>query len=219
MEDKLDLIAEGKAEYLKTLKDFYGPFLKEVKSKDKIDKVNNFGEADSKHVCPICGGSMIIKLGKNGKFLSCVKYPNCTGARKITGEEMAGPKETGEDCPECKKGKLVLREGKFGQFISCSNYPKCKYIKKDAELERQNSTGVSCPTCKDGVMTEKRGRFGLFYSCSNYPKCKNAIKAKPTGNLCSICGALMMDGTKTIPERCSVKTCPNHRPDKIAKIS
>jgi DNA topoisomerase I len=65
------------------------------------------------------------------------------------------------------------------------------------------------------VMTEKRGRFGIFYSCSNYPKCKNAIKAKPTGNLCSICGALMMTGTKTIPERCSVKTCPNHRPDKV----
>ncbi len=219
MEDKLDLIAEGKAEYLKTLKDFYGPFLKEVKSKDKIDKVNNFGEADSKHICPICGGSMIIKLGKNGKFLSCVKYPNCTGARKITGEEMAGPKETGEDCPECKKGKLVLREGKFGQFISCSNYPKCKYIKKDAELERQNSTGVSCPTCKDGVMTEKRGRFGLFYSCSNYPKCKNAIKAKPTGNLCSICGALMMEGTKTIPERCSNKACAMHNPHKLNKLS
>ena len=218
MEDKLDLIAEGKAEYLKTLKDFYGPFLKDVKSKDKIDKVNNFGEADPNHVCPICGGPMIIKLSKNGKFLSCAKYPDCTGARKITGEELQGPKETGEDCPECKKGKLVLREGKFGQFISCSNYPKCKYIKKDAELEKQNSTGVQCPVCKEGMMTERRGRFGLFYSCSNYPKCKNAIKAKPTGNLCPTCGALMMEGTKTIPERCSVKTCPNHRPDLLNKI-
>ncbi len=219
MEDKLDLIAEGKAEYLKTLKDFYGPFIKDVKSKDKIDKVNNFGEADPNHVCPVCGGPMIIKLSKNGKFLSCAKYPDCTGARKITGEEMAGPKETGEECPECKKGKLVLRAGKFGQFISCSNYPKCKYIKKDAELEKQNSTGVTCPTCKEGMMTERRGRFGLFYSCSNYPKCKNAIKAKPTGNLCPTCGALMMEGTKTIPERCSVKTCPNHNPHKIEKIS
>jgi DNA topoisomerase-1 len=218
MEDKLDLIAEGKAEYLKTLKDFYGPFLKEVKSKDKIDKVNNFGVADVKHICPICGGPMIIKLGKNGKFLSCAKYPDCTGARKITGEEMAGPKETGEKCPECKDGKLVEREGKFGRFISCSNYPKCKYIKKDAELERQNSTGVTCPTCKDGLMTEKRGRFGVFYSCSNYPKCKNAIKAKPTGNLCNICGALMMEGTKTIPERCSNKTCEMHNPHKLGKL-
>lgn len=218
MEDKLDLIAEGKAEYLKTLKDFYGPFLKDVKAKDKIEKINNLGEAEKHHTCPVCSGPMIIKLGRTGKFLSCAKYPDCTGARKITGEEMAGPKETGEDCPECKKGKLVLREGKFGQFISCSNYPKCKYIKKDAELEKQNSTGVACPTCKTGHMTERRGRFGIFYSCSSYPKCKNAIKAKPTGNLCPTCGALMMLGTKTIPERCSVKTCQMHNPHKIEKI-
>jgi len=219
MEDKLDKIAEGKAEYLKTLKDFYGPFLKDVKSKDKIDKVNNFGEADPKFTCPVCSGPMIIKLSKNGKFLSCAKYPECTGARKITGEEMEGPKQTGEKCPECKTGMVVERDGKFGRFISCSNYPKCKFIKKDAELEKQNSTGVTCPTCKEGMMTERRGRFGLFYSCSNYPKCKNAIKAKPTGNICPTCGALMMEGTKTIPERCSSKACPNHRPDKVGKIS
>jgi DNA topoisomerase-1 len=72
------------------------------------------------------------------------------GARKITGEEMEGPKETGEKCPDCKDGKLVERDGKYGRFISCSNYPKCKHIKKDLELERKNSTGVTCPTCKEG---------------------------------------------------------------------
>lgn len=224
MEDDLDDIASGKIGYEKTLSDFYKPFSKEVKSKDKIEKINNLGEADPAMKCPTCKGGMIIKLGKTGKFLSCAKFPDCSGARKITGEELEGPKETGEDCPECKKGKLVERDGKFGRFISCNNYPKCKYIKKDAELEKQNSTGVACPVCKNGMMTERRGRFGLFYSCSNYPKCKNAIKAKPTGNICkyeksdgSICGALMMLGTKTIPERCSDKTCPNHNPHKIAK--
>jgi DNA topoisomerase-1 len=218
VEDKLDDIAEGKAEYLKTLKDFYTPFLKDVKSKDKIEKITNMGDADPKHTCPICNQAMIIKLAKSGKFLSCAKYPECVGARKITGEQMEGPKETGEKCPDCKDGKLVERDGKYGRFISCSNYPKCKHIKKDLELERKNSTGVTCPTCKEGFMVEKRGRFGLFYSCSNYPKCKNAIKAKPTGALCPTCGALMMAGTKTIPERCSVKTCPNHNPHKIGKI-
>ena len=224
MEDELDDIASGKIGYEKTLSDFYKPFSKDVKSKDKIEKVNNLGQADPAMKCPTCKGGMIIKLGKTGKFLSCAKFPDCSGARKITGEELAGPKETGEACPDCKKGKLVERDGKFGRFISCNNYPKCKYIKKDAELEKQNSTGVACPICKSGMMTERRGRFGLFYSCSNYPKCKNAIKAKPTGNICkyekgdeTICGALMMEGTKTIPERCSDKTCPNHNPHKIAK--
>lgn len=216
MEDKLDNIAEGKAEYLKTLKDFYGPFTKDVKAKAKIDKITNLGEADPSIKCPKCGGPMIIKLSKNGKFLSCKNYPECTGARKMTGEEMEGPKETGEKCPECKDGKLVEREGKFGKFISCSNYPKCKYIKK-GEGAPVNSTGVKCPTCKAGEMAERRGRFGIFYSCTNYPKCKYAIKAKPTGKSCPTCNSLMMDGTKTIPERCSDKTCAMHNPHKLDK--
>jgi DNA topoisomerase-1 len=216
MEDELDDIATGKRDYTKTLKDFYGPFLKDVKAKDKLDKITNLGEADPKFKCPVCGGPMVIKLSKNGKFLSCAKFPDCMGARKITGEELEGPKETGEICPECKKGKLIERDGKFGRFIACANYPKCKYIKK-GEGAPVNSTGVKCPVCKTGEMAERRGRFGIFYSCTNYPKCKNAIKAKPTGNICPICQSLMMEGTKTIPERCSNKLCVNHNPHKIEK--
>ncbi len=215
MEDELDDIATGKREYVKTLKDFYGPFSKDIKAKDKIAKVTNLGEADKKYKCPVCGGPMVIKLSKNGKFLSCKKYPKCMGARTITGEELEGPKETGEMCPECKDGKLIEREGKFGRFVACSNYPKCKYIKKDAIT--QNTTGIKCPVCKAGEMTERKGRFGVFYSCTNYPKCKYTIKAKPTGKLCPTCGSLMMEGTKTIPERCSDVKCSNNRPDKIEK--
>jgi DNA topoisomerase-1 len=217
MEDKLDEIANGNAQYVKTLKDFYGPFLKDVKSKEKVEKITNLGEADSMHKCPICQGSMVIKLGRTGKFLSCANYPECMGARKITGEEMAGPRDTGELCPQCGKANLVEREGKYGKFIACGNYPKCKFIKKDKELERQNSTGVECPKCKNGMMTEKRGRFGLFYSCSNYPDCKYIIKTKPTGEKCKLCGELMMAGTKTIPDRCSDKTCAMHNPHKITE--
>lgn len=230
MEDELDDIAEGKREYAKTLKDFYGPFLKEVKLKDKLAKATNMGDAPADMLCPKCGGKMIVKLARNGKFYSCANYPDCTGARKLDGTEQAGPKETGELCPLCgdKKGKsgggkLVTREGKFGMFISCSRYPKCKFIKEDEEEKKKKMTGVQCPDCAaknppfGGEMMERRGRFGIFYSCSNYPECKNAIKAKPTGNICPMCGNLMMEGTKTIPERCSNNKCPNHRPDKLKK--
>jgi len=66
-------------------------------------------------------------------------------------------------------------------------------------------------------MIERNGRFGAFYSCSNYPKCKHAIKARPTGELCKLCKSLMMQGTKTIPDRCSDKGCPMHRQDKLEK--
>ncbi|MEI6580547.1 MAG: type I DNA topoisomerase [bacterium] len=233
MEDELDDIANGKREYVKTLKDFYGPFQKEVKLKDKLEKATNLGEAPENIKCPKCGSKMIIKLSRAGKFYSCSKYPDCDGALTLDGTELKGPAETGEMCPLCglpaqagekkKKvygGKLVVRERRdgTGTFISCSRYPKCKFIKKDEAEEAKKRTGVTCPLCKKGEITERRGRFGVFYSCSNYPDCKFAIKAKPTGNICKLCGSLMMEGTKTIPERCSNNKCPNNRPDKLNKI-
>jgi len=236
MEKELDEIAEGKRKPKIMLKDFYGPFSKEVKIREKTtEKITNLGEADEKHKCPICQGPMIIKLSRNGTFLSCKKFPECSGGRKIDGSIMEEPKETGEMCPQClkglpaeasaKAGKLMEREGRFGKFIFCSNYPKCKFIKKTAEQEAKEKTGVKCPKCQNGLpaetsakageIVERRGRFGLFYSCSNYPKCKFIIKAKPTGKICPLCNSLMMQGTKTIPERCSNKKCQNYNPHKI----
>ena len=219
MEENLDDIANGEKEYEKTLKDFYGPFQKELKAGDKASvKITNLGPAPEGMKCPDCGGDMIIKLGRNGKFLSCAKFPECEGARTIEGAEIAKPKETGEDCPECKKGKLIEREGRFGKFISCNRYPKCKFIKKDeaAEKEREAkmSTGVHCPKCETGVITERRGKYGAFFSCNNYPTCDFNMKSRPTGDKCEICSSLMMEGTKTIPVRCSNKSCENHTPNK-----
>lgn len=218
MEDKLDDIAEGKKEYLQTLKTFYTQFSKDVKAKNSIEKITNMGEAPKDMLCPICGEKMVIKLSKNGKFYSCAKFPECAGARTIEGKVMEGPKMLEEDCEKCGK-KLMEREGRYGKFISCSSYPKCKFIKKDKSLELQNSSGVTCPTCQKGMICQKRGRFGFFYSCSNYPDCKFNMKTKPTGNTCKMCGKLMMEGAKTIPERCMDKACPNHNPHKLAPIA
>lgn len=222
MEDKLDKIANGETTYLKTLKDFYGPFLKDVKSKEKLEKATNLGEAPDDILCPLCNSHMVVKLAKNGKFYSCSKYPECLGARKLDGTLMEGPKKLGRKCPKCGDiegknggGELMERDGRYGKFIACSNYPKCKYIEQDEEERKKKSTGISCGWCKDGVMEERRGRFGVFYACTNYPECKHAIKAKPTGNRCPVCNELMMEGTKTIPERCSNKDCPMHNPHKL----
>jgi DNA topoisomerase-1 len=223
MEGELDDISNGKRDYIKTLKDFYTPFKKEVKEKEKLAKATNMGEAPNNILCPKCKASMIVKLSRGGKFYSCSKYPDCDGARTIEGEVLEGPKETGEMCPDCgeKKGKsgggkLVIRVRRdgTGTFISCSQYPKCKFVKQDEEEVKRKMTDITCPVCKKGKMMERKGRFGIFYSCSDYPKCKNAIKAKPTGNICDLCQSLMMEGTKTIPERCSNKMCRNHNPHK-----
>ena len=224
LEDKLDDISNGKRDYVKTLKDFYGPFREDIEEKDKLAKATDIEDAPEEVRCPKCGGKMTVKLARNGKFYSCKNYPDCNGALTLEGKELEGPKETGEICPLCgdKKGKngggkLVIKEGRFGTFISCSRYPKCKFIKQDEEEIKKKMTDIICPVCKSGKMMERRGRFGIFYSCSNYPDCKNAIKAKPTGNVCYLCGSLMMLGTKTIPERCSNNKCPNNRPDKLEK--
>lgn len=220
MENELDDIASGKRKYEKILKDFYGPFTKEIKEKNKLEKATVLGE-DSRFTCPIdpSHGAMLIKLGRTGKFLSCRLFPDCPGARKLDGTLMEGPKETGELCPECG-GKLLEREGKFGKFIACSNWKRgkkgCHYIKQSPEEEEKRKTGVKCPEC-DGEIVERRGRFGPFFSCSNYPKCRFIIKSRPTGKKCELCSSLMMEGTKTIPERCSNKSCKMHNPHKLKK--
>ncbi len=115
MENELDDIAEGKKEYVKTLKDFYKPFQKEVKSKEKMDKVTTLGNADPKFKCPVCGSLMVIKLGRSGKFLSCSRYPDCEGALTIDGHEIKKDEPIGTD-PESGLPIYVLI-GKYGPYV------------------------------------------------------------------------------------------------------
>ncbi|MEX0931137.1 MAG: type I DNA topoisomerase [Candidatus Paceibacterota bacterium] len=115
MEDTLDNIAEGKIDYADTLKAFYGPFQKDVASKEGIDKITTLGDAPKEFPCPDCNAPMVIKLGKNGKFLSCSKYPDCKGARKIDGSILAGDTPIGVH-PESGEPIFVL-DGRFGPYV------------------------------------------------------------------------------------------------------
>ncbi|MDI9325486.1 MAG: type I DNA topoisomerase [Alphaproteobacteria bacterium] len=216
MEENLDRIASGNAEYIKTIENFYTPFLRSIAEKKDIEKLTTLADAPKEFLCPKCNAHMVIKLSKHGTFMSCSTFPTCTGARTDTGEVMRDPEQIGKDCPRCSK-PLVRRSGRFGDFISCSGYPKCKFIETDPEEQKKKDTGVVCTECKKGTLIERRGKFGIFYGCSYYPDCKHAIKAKPTGDACNECGSLMMEGTKTIPIRCSNKKCLYHNPHKIKK--
>jgi DNA topoisomerase-1 len=115
MEDNLDHIADGTATYLNTLKDFYGPFIKDVAAKESIPKITNLGEADANFICPKCGSAMEIKLGRSGKFLSCIRYPDCTGALTIDGQEVGDEKPFGI---HPKTGEpIYLLTGRFGPYV------------------------------------------------------------------------------------------------------
>ena len=177
MEDNLDAIAEGKKEYEKTLGDFYKPFHKEVKQKEKLEKATNLGEADEKFKCPKCAGLMEIKLGKNGRFLSCKKYPDCDGALTLEGLEVKKLEDTPLGIEPVSSLPVLLLSGKFGPYIQLGKTEKGKGKPKRASLPRgADPTKVTLADAlkflslprllgKDSAgkeITASRGRFGPF---------------------------------------------------------
>ena len=128
MENELDEIANGEREYVKTLKDFYEPFHAEVKEKEKLDKATHLGDAEVHHICPKCGASMIIKLGRSGKFLSCSRYPDCDGALTMDGTEIGKEKPIGYH-PKTNDPIYVL-SGRFGAYVQQGDAPEVPKLTK-----------------------------------------------------------------------------------------
>ena len=106
--------------------------------------------------CPQCGGQLVYRKGRFGKFIGCGNYPKC---KYIESKEK--PKDTGVTCPQCKKGHLTERKSRFGSlFYSCSEYPDCKYAVSNPPLAEE------CPNCHWPVLTLKTTkRWGVEKVC------------------------------------------------------
>lgn len=122
MEDDLDDIAAGKKKYETVLRNFYTPFHQHIVSKNDIEKITNLGDAPSEFSCPLCGSSMIIKLGSTGKFLSCSRFPECKGALTIDGREVGGEEPLGTH-PETNE-PIYVKEGRFGPYVQLGDAPE-----------------------------------------------------------------------------------------------
>ena len=125
------------------------------------------------------GHPMVIRLGRNGRFLACSLFPEHKESRPIPGEEPEVPAlpGVGEACPTCGAadgGVLVAKRGRFGPFVGCNRYPACSYIKKDGPPPpAQLPFEVACPSCREGHLVARRARrtSSVFWGCSRYPKC------------------------------------------------
>lgn len=138
MEGQLDEIAEGKAEWVPVIREFYMPLEQKIKTKtEEAKKEKAADEETTDKICDKCGHPMIIKRGRFGKFIACSNFPECKNVLKEDKPKVE-PEKTGEKCDKCGEGDMVIRMGRFGKFIACSRYPQCKNtkkIKKETEEE------------------------------------------------------------------------------------
>ncbi len=201
MENDLDDIATGKIKWQPLIQDFYDPFHLQITKKEKELKKSDITQEATGEKCPDCGGDLVIKLGRYGKFKACTNYPECKHTEAIGEEKKLQEEHVDQVCPECNM-PLVVKRGRFGPFLGCSGYPNCKFIKPIVK-----DTGVACPKCGKGKIIEKKSKRGkTFYACDQYPDCENAYWSKPTGEKCPQCDSLLVYGAKgTI--RCSNKEC------------
>ena len=143
MEKRLDEIAEGLIKWNPMLLEFFGPFDTSIgAAKEKAKRVERSRlDEESDQVCEQCERPMVIRGGRNGRFIACTGFPDCKNTKPLT---------IGVGCPECKIGELAERKSKRGIFFGCTNYPNCKFAVNSKPMTQP------CPDCS-GLLIQGRG--------------------------------------------------------------
>ena len=178
LEDRLDLVAEGHEKWLAVVDEYYKVFLTALASagKERVDTMTNMP-------CPKCdAGMLMVKFGREGEFMGCTRYPDCSFTSDFVRAEGIITLKTIDtapmpdvECPLCK-GPMMVRRGRFGNFLACIGYPTCKGTqrldKNGKPVAPPEPTGITCPKCEERELLKRKGAFGRpFYGCSGYPKC------------------------------------------------
>jgi DNA topoisomerase-1 len=201
MEDELDRIESAELKARDVLCRFYHPFKRKLDSAaEDMLSVKGVG-LPTQLQCPRCQRELRIKIGKNGHFLACSGYPECSYSSDYTRDEHgiiqpvkpSDPEPVDRVCARCGR-PMVLKRGKYGQFLACSGYPECKHTESLNAENAGKSTGVPCPQdgC-DGELVERKSKRGkIFYGCSRFPQCTYALWDKPVARPCPRCGAPLL---------------------------
>jgi len=145
VEENLDKIEEGRADWQEVLRGFYDPFASTLEAaKQEMENIRLPGQPTDE-TCEKCGKPMVQRTGRTGPFLACSGFPECKHTRSLTrsfartpakvkrispsresvGAALQPPAEVGEKCPSCGL-PMVVRQGPKGRFLGCSGYPKCR---------------------------------------------------------------------------------------------
>ncbi len=217
METNLDDVETGKLNEIQLLTQFYSSFKKNLdNASENMVSVKGVG-VDTELLCPTCGKELKIKIGRNGHFLACIGYPECSftsnyirdekGTLSIVEKIVDNTKV--KDCIKCNK-PMVQKEGRFGLFLACTGYPDCKHTESANGENSSKDIGVKCPekTCNGTVLEKKSKRGKIFYGCSSYPDCSFASWDKPVAKDCPECNVSYLVEKETKKDGKFLK-CPN----------
>ena len=121
MEDNLDAIANGEKQWVPVIREFYEPFAKNLENVSKTAEMVKVEVEKLDEECPNCHSSLVIRIGRFGKFIACSKFPECKFTKPLVNK-------LGMKCPKCKEGDVVIKRTKTRKsFYGCSRYPDCDF--------------------------------------------------------------------------------------------
>ena len=215
MENDLDRIEAAEVDYSEILRQFYDAFEKELEAASTgMLSVKGIG-FPTDLTCPQCNHRLHIRMGRNGQFLGCNNYPECTYTRNYTRDEKgvvhaiepSSDQPSDKICDKCGK-PMLIKDGRYGTFFACSGYPDCKTTLSTNSNGSGEKTGVDCPEqdCNGELVQRSSKRGKIFYGCSRFPDCTFATWDKPVAKECPECGAKFLV-EKTTKKQGTFLTC------------
>jgi DNA topoisomerase I len=183
MESTLDSIEESHVDWVKVLRDFYGPFKLNLEAAES--QMQTARSEASGHNCPECQKPLVYRWGKTGRFLGCTGYPECKFTCNVDQEgNPVRQTVTEHPCQRCGK-MMILRSSRGKPFLGCSDYPACDFTMPCDEtgtpLRKVKAEEIheSCEDCGGPMAVKFKGR-SAFLGCRNYPTCRGT-KPLPAG--------------------------------------
>jgi len=190
LEEQLDRVEDGSVDWVDLLENFWRAF--KARLDEAGTRMRNLRRevVTTEFKCDKCGEPMVLRWGRNGRFLACSAYPKCRNAKPYVTEQEQGEnnlfqrpaKKTEFKCDKCGRD-MVIKTGRRGRFLACSGYPECRNT-------MPLKLGLPCPLegCGGDLVERMSKRGRVFYSCTHYPECRYVQWEKPVKHPCPACG-------------------------------